>query len=70
MTTLLVLTVITAVVIAVGLAKQIRLRQALENLLGRLIQKTGAEHVAEQFMADSGDPDPDDDHAADDGRVR
>ena len=69
MTTILIMTSAVAVLIAVILAREIQVRRALETLLGNLLRRKGTEHEATPPLADSSHPD-DDDHAADDGRVR
>jgi hypothetical protein len=55
------------VLIAVILAREIQVRRALETLLGNLLHKKGAEHETEIHRADTDHPD--DDHAADGGRM-
>ena len=69
MTAILITTVALAVLIAVILAREIQVRRALETLLGNLLRKKGTEHEATTPFADTSHPD-DNDHAADDGRVR
>ena len=68
MTTILIATVALAVLIAATLAREIQVRRALETLIGTLIHKKGTEHETKIYRADSSHPD--DDPAADDGRVR
>jgi len=68
MTTILIMTSAVAVLIAVILAREIQVRRALETLIGNLLHKKGTENEATPPLADTSHPD--DDPAADDGRVR
>ena len=68
MTTILIATVALAVLIAATLAREIQVRRALETLIGTLIHRKGKEHETKIYRADTSHPD--DDPAADDGRVR
>ena len=68
MTTILIATVALAVLIAATLAREIQVRRALETLIGNLLHKKGTAHETKIYRADTSHPD--DDPAADDGRVR
>jgi hypothetical protein len=68
MTALLGLVVALALLTAMVLGREIRVRRALETLIGTLIHRKGKEHETKIYRADTSHPD--DDPAADDGRVR